>query len=53
MFGQKDLLAHVVQQLTKPDPVHLSVVGPRLSGKTVFLKTLESETRKKLILTLL
>lgn len=47
MFGRKDLLEHVVQQLTKPDPIHLSVVGPRLSGKTVFLTALESYIEKK------
>lgn len=40
MFGRKSLLEHVFQQLTKTDPVHLSVVGPQLSGKTVFLRAL-------------
>jgi hypothetical protein len=47
MLGRKALLEQVIQQLTKPDPVHLSVVGPRLSGKTVFLKALASELTKK------
>jgi hypothetical protein len=47
MFGQKDLLERAVQQLTKPDPVHLSVVGPRLSGKTVFLTALASYITKQ------
>ncbi len=47
MFGRKALLEQVVQQLTRPDPVHLSVVGPRLSGKTVFLTALASYITKK------
>jgi hypothetical protein len=47
MFGRKALLEQVFQQLTKPDPVHLSVVGPQLSGKTVFLTGLAGEIIKK------
>lgn len=44
MFGRKALPEHAIKQLTKPDPVHLSVVGPRFSGKKglIFLPVLIS-----------
>jgi hypothetical protein len=46
MFGRKSVLEHVFQQLTKTDPVHLSVIGPQLSGKTVFLRALTNYIEK-------
>ena len=40
MFGRKRIFEQVLAQLTKPDPEHLSVVGPKWSGKSVLLRAL-------------
>ncbi|HLP45161.1 MAG TPA: hypothetical protein VK469_04405, partial [Candidatus Kapabacteria bacterium] len=48
MFGRKSELEQAVQQLTKCSSQHLSVVGPRLSGKTFFLKALENYIKTKI-----
>jgi hypothetical protein len=47
MLGRKELFEHVIQQLTKSEPQHLSVVGMQLSGKTVLLNSLLSHINDK------
>jgi hypothetical protein len=40
MIGRKGLMARLMRDLTKPNPDHLQVVGPRFGGKTVLLHEL-------------
>ena len=41
MLGRADVMRRLWDDLTKRTPSHLQVVGPRYSGKTVLLRTLE------------
>jgi hypothetical protein len=41
MTGRTSVMARVWQMLTKLSPSHLTIVGPRYSGKSVFLSGLE------------
>lgn len=45
MLGRKKIVARVIEQLTKPNPEHLSVVGPLCCGKSVLLKTVAEELK--------
>ena len=38
MIGRAEIMRRIISDLTKPSPSHLSVVGPRYSGKSVLLK---------------
>jgi hypothetical protein len=38
MIGRQKVLAEVLRFLDQPDPVNLTLVGPALIGKTIFLK---------------
>jgi len=40
MLGRTRLFEQICNELTKPTPAHLSLVGPRFSGKTVLLEAL-------------
>ena len=40
MIGRSKIMQRIISDLTKPTPSHLSVVGPRYSGKSVLLKEL-------------
>ena len=43
MIGRATLMARVWRALTKPSPSHLTIVGPRYAGKSVFFKSNELE----------
>jgi hypothetical protein len=43
--GQELMFQRMLGELTKPSPAHISLVGPRYSGKTVLLRALESSVR--------
>lgn len=45
MFGRTRIMERLWNELTKPTPSHLSLVGPRFAGKSVILKALESRIR--------
>jgi hypothetical protein len=45
MIGRAASLDRVWNLLTKPSPDHLSIVGPRYSGKTVFMNALAKRAR--------
>jgi len=45
MIGRKQLMERIWNDLTKPTPSNLSVVGPRYIGKTVLLKALAERAR--------
>ncbi|MFP4237382.1 MAG: hypothetical protein ACLFRQ_07575 [Desulfonatronovibrio sp.] len=40
IVGRDDILQRLYNELTKPTPSHISIVGPRFSGKSVILKAL-------------
>ncbi|WP_291323489.1 hypothetical protein [Desulfonatronospira sp.] len=40
MLGREDILQNLFNELTKPTPSHISIVGPRFSGKSVILNGL-------------
>jgi hypothetical protein len=44
MVGREEILNQVWNNLTKPTPSHLSIIGARYSGKSVFIKTLEEKS---------
>jgi hypothetical protein len=46
MVGREETLNQVWNNLTKPTPSHLSIIGARYSGKSVFIKTLEEKANK-------
>lgn len=46
MFGRADIMKRLWSELTKVTPDHLSIVGPRFSGKTVIMKGLEERMRQ-------
>lgn len=45
MLGRAKIMQRVWNSLTKKTPSHLSIVGPRYSGKSVLLKALEQRMR--------
>lgn len=45
MVGRAAIMDRVWRALTKPSPSHLSIVGPRHAGKTVFLHALAARAR--------
>jgi len=45
MIGRATLMARVWRALTKPSPSHLTIVGPRYAGKSVFLSGLANCAR--------
>jgi predicted AAA+ superfamily ATPase len=40
MLGRRRLIEQIERHVLKPSPDHVQVVGPRLFGKSVLLKTL-------------
>ena len=40
IVGREDVLEHLFNELTKPTPSHISIVGSRFSGKSVIVKAL-------------
>lgn len=44
MLGRERLFGRLCRHLTKPSPDHVSVIGPRLFGKSVMLKHLASHS---------
>ena len=47
MLGRRQLLSKIESHLLKPTPDHISVVGPTLYGKSVFLYHLAEKHRSK------
>jgi hypothetical protein len=47
MLGRKELFEQLCNELTKPTPAHLSLVGPRYHGKSVILHALVAEMRQR------
>jgi hypothetical protein len=45
MLGRKELFDQLYNELTKPTPAHLSLVGPRYHGKSVILHRLVAAMR--------
>jgi hypothetical protein len=45
MIGRSALMARVWQMLIKPSPSHLTIIGPRYAGKSVFLTQLAKYSR--------
>jgi hypothetical protein len=45
MIGRAEVMRRIVSDLMKPSPNHLSIVGPRFSGKTVLLNELAGRMR--------
>jgi hypothetical protein len=45
MIGRAEVMRRIMSDLTKPSPNHLSIVGPRFSGKTVLLNELVGRLR--------
>ena len=47
MLGRKELFEQLSNELTKPTPAHLSLVGPRYHGKSVILHALAATMRQR------
>ena len=47
LFGRKIIMDRLISDLTKKSPSHLSIVGPRYSGKSVIMKALFEEMSKE------
>jgi hypothetical protein len=47
MLGRKELFEQLCNELTKPTPAHLSLVGPRYHGKSVILHALTATMRQR------
>lgn len=47
MFGRKKLFEKVCRMLSKPTPDHISIVGPKHYGKTVFLTHLATHVSEE------
>jgi hypothetical protein len=47
MLGRKVLFEQLCNELTKPTPAHLSLVGPRYHGKSVILHALVATMRQR------
>lgn len=47
LFGRNKIMNRLISDLTKKSPSHLSIVGPRYSGKSVIMKALFVEMSKE------
>lgn len=47
MLGRKELFEQLCNELTKPTPAHLSLVGPRYRGKSVILHAVVAAMRNR------
>lgn len=47
MLGRAGVFKQTCSELTKPTPAHISLVGPRFSGKTVLLSAIANEMREE------
>ena len=47
MLGRKELFEQLCNELTKPTPAHLSLVGPRYRGKSVILHAVVAAMRQR------
>lgn len=45
-IGRDQTFAHLVRELEKPNPAHISLVGPRYAGKSVLLRSLAERFRQ-------
>lgn len=47
MIGRTDIMRRLLSDLTKTTPSHLSIVGPRFSGKTIVMNGLAERMRQE------